>query len=132
MIGLALVLRDMVHSTLGVRWAMAGIFVGAGLSALLAPPALVIASATAFLVSELADLGVYAPMRGRFPASAVLASGIVGAIVDSALFLLIAFGSLQYLTGQVVGKVWMSVLAALILRALVMIKPKVAAAHGQA
>src|SRR5262245_60609906 len=64
MIGLAFVLRDMVHSTLGVRWAMAAIIAGAGLSGLLAPPALVIASATAFLVSEVADLAVYAPMRG--------------------------------------------------------------------
>src|SRR5262245_61385872 len=78
MIGLALALRDMVHSTLGARWAIAGIIVGAGLSGLLAPPTLVMASATAFLVSEIADLVVYAPMRGRFPASAILASGTVG------------------------------------------------------
>ena len=131
MIGLALVLRDMVHSTLGVRWAIAGIIVGAGLSGFLAPPALVIASAVAFLVSEAADLAVYAPMRARFPSSAVLASGIVGAIVDSALFLFIAFGSFQYLTGQVVGKVWMSALAALILRAVYLARPRVTAVGGE-
>jgi len=131
MIGLALVLRDMVHSTLGVRWAIVGILVGAGLSGFLAPPALVIASGVAFLVSEFADLAVYAPMRERFPSSAVLASGVVGAIVDSALFLLIAFGSLQFLAGQVVGKVWMSILAALILRAFYFARLRSIAGHAR-
>jgi uncharacterized PurR-regulated membrane protein YhhQ (DUF165 family) len=118
MIGLALVLRDAVHATLGVRWSIAAIIAGAALSGFLAPAALVIASAVAFLFSELADLSVYAPMRKRFPASAVFASGVVGSIVDSILFLSLAFGSLQYLAGQVVGKVWMSILAAVLLRAI--------------
>jgi uncharacterized PurR-regulated membrane protein YhhQ (DUF165 family) len=116
MIGLALVLRDAVHSTLGARWSVAAILAGAAFSAVLAPATLVVASAVAFLFSELADLSIYAPMRKRYPASAVLASGFIGAIVDSVLFLAIAFGSLQFLAGQVIGKVWMSVLAALLLR----------------
>jgi uncharacterized PurR-regulated membrane protein YhhQ (DUF165 family) len=117
-VGLALVLRDMVHSALGVRWAFFAIVAGAALSSLLAPPALVLASVVAFLLSETADLLVYAPLRERWPSSAVLASGVAGAVVDSCLFLFIAFGSLQYVTGQVVGKLWMSVAAALLLRLL--------------
>ena len=116
MVGLALVLRDLVHSTLGGRWALYAIVTGTALSAFLAPPALVIASAVAFLASELADLAIYAPMRERWPAGAMLASGVAGAVVDSVLFLFIAFGSLQYAPGQVVGKLWMSVIAAVILR----------------
>jgi len=108
--GLALVLRDAVHSWLGAAWSVLAIVVGAALSAWLSPSALVLASATAFLFSELADLAVYAPLRRRYPASAVIASGIAGSIVDSLLFLTIAFGSLQYLWGQVLGKFWMSLL----------------------
>lgn len=119
MVGLALVLRDLVHSTLGGRWALLAIVLGAGLSAFLAPPALVLASAVAFLFSEMADFAVYAPMRGRWPAGAMLASGVAGAIVDSVLFLFIAFGSLQFVSGQIVGKLWMSVIAAILLRTVI-------------
>jgi uncharacterized PurR-regulated membrane protein YhhQ (DUF165 family) len=111
MIGLALVLRDLVQRRLGFPWAVAAILAGAALSALLAPPALVLASATAFLLSELADLGVYTPLqRHRFMA-AVIASSLVGLVIDSAVFLYLAFGSLDYLPGQVVGKAWMVLLA---------------------
>jgi uncharacterized PurR-regulated membrane protein YhhQ (DUF165 family) len=110
-IGLALVLRDIVHRELGARWAVAAILAGAGLSALLAPTALVVASAAAFLLSELADLAVYAPLSRRRLVAAVVASGAVGAVVDSAVFLLLAFGSLAYLPGQVVGKLWATALA---------------------
>jgi queuosine precursor transporter len=111
MIGLALVLRDIVHERMGARAAMAAILIGGALSFLIAPPALAIASTAAFLLSEMADLGVYAPLRKRRLGLAVLASGVVGAAVDSAVFLWLAFGSLEYLPGQVVGKVWMSVIA---------------------
>ena len=107
MIGLALVLRDLVQRRLGVLWAVGAILAGAALSALLAPPSLVLASAVAFLLSELADLGVYTPLqRHRFMA-AVIASSLVGLVIDSAVFLYLAFGSLDYLAGQVVGKAWM-------------------------
>jgi len=43
---------------------------------------------------------------------AVLLSGIAGAVVDSILFLYLAFGSLDYLLGQVIGKLYASVLFA--------------------
>ena len=111
MIGLALVLRDLVQRRLGVGWAAGAILAGAALSALLAPPALVIASALAFLLSELADLAVYTPLQKRRLVLAVLASGAVGLVVDSVVFLYVAFGSLDYLAGQVVGKAWMVLLA---------------------
>lgn len=113
--GLALVLRDAVHAWLGAGWSIVAIAVGAALSAWLSPTALVLASAAAFLFSELADLAVYAPLRRRFPASAVIASGLAGSVVDSLLFLTIAFGSLQYLPGQVLGKFWMSLIAGVII-----------------
>ncbi|CDZ55055.1 VUT family protein [Neorhizobium galegae] len=108
MAGLALVLRDVVHERFGAKIAIAAIGVGAALSVVLAPPALAVASAAAFLLSELADLAVYAPLRERRLYLAVLLSGVVGSIVDSAVFLLLAFGSLDFIAGQVLGKVWMT------------------------
>ena len=44
------------------------------------------ASVMAFFFSELADLIVYTPMRKRWPAWAVMVSGLIGSIVDSAIF----------------------------------------------
>ena len=112
MIGAALVLRDMVQRRLGKSWSLAAIAAGTILSAAIALPALVLASATAFLVSELADFAVYTPLQKRRLVLAVFLSGIVGSAVDSIVFLYIAFGDLQFLPGQIIGKVLM-VMAAL-------------------
>ena len=111
MIGLALVLRDVVQESLGRRWAAAAVVLGAGLSFGLAPAALAVASGVAFLFSEAADMAVYTPLRERALGWAVVLSGLAGSIVDSALFLLLAFGSLDFMAGQVVGKMWMSLVA---------------------
>ena len=108
LVGMALVLRDMIHQIAGWKWAVAAIAIGAAISWLISPAALVIASVSAFALSEFADLAVYAPLRRRGLALAVAASGVVGAAVDSAVFLLIAFGSLDFIAGQIVGKMWMT------------------------
>jgi uncharacterized PurR-regulated membrane protein YhhQ (DUF165 family) len=111
MAGAALVLRDLVQRRLGVGIASLAIVAGAGLSALLAPAALVVASATAFLLSELADLAVYTPLARRGLVAAVVASGMVGLVVDSMVFLWLAFGSFEFLLGQIVGKAWLVLLS---------------------
>jgi uncharacterized PurR-regulated membrane protein YhhQ (DUF165 family) len=111
MAGIALVLRDLVQRRLGLAAASLAIVAGAALSALLAPPALVLASATAFLLSEFADLAVYTPLARRRLVIAVAASGAVGLVVDSIVFLWLAFGSLDFLGGQVIGKAWMVLLS---------------------
>lgn len=101
--GAALALRDLVQDSLGRGWAIAAIVIGAGLSYFVSP-AFALASGAAFLLSEAADLWVYTPLRKRNWYGAVLASNAVGLVVDSALFLLIAFGSLEFIAGQIVGK----------------------------
>ena len=68
--------------------------------------ALVLASGAAFLLSELADFVVYTPLQRRGLLLAVVASSVVGLVVDSLVFLTLAFGSLEFLAGQVVGKAW--------------------------
>lgn len=115
MIGAGLVLRDAVQQLLGMRWAVAAIACGVALSAIVAPPALVVASAVAFALAETLDLAVYTPLRKRNLTLAVIASGAVGAVADSAAFLAIAFGSLEFIEGQILGKMWMTLAAAAIL-----------------
>jgi len=112
--GLAFTFRDLVHERLGVAGAIVAIILGALLSWWISP-AFALASATAFLFSELCDLAVYAPLRQRHWLGAVMASNVVGLVVDSALFLWLAFGSLTFLPGQVVGKAWMTALAVVLL-----------------
>ncbi len=111
MIGIALVLRDLVQRRLGVEFGLAAVVAGAAISALLAPPALVLASAAAFLLSEFADFAVYTPLARRRLVLAVLASSLLGLVVDSIVFLWLAFGSLDFLAGQIVGKLWLVMLA---------------------
>lgn len=108
--GLAFVLRDLVRETLGRWWLVPAILLGALLSYFISP-AFALASALAFLLSESADALVYEPLRKRGYTLAVIGSNIAGAVVDSALFLWLAFGSLDYVEGQVIGKLWMTVLA---------------------
>ena len=117
-VGVALVLRDMVQFFLGRRVSVGAMLVGALLSYFVAP-SLAFASAAAFLLSESADLLVYTPMirRGRVVA-AVFASSTVGLVVDSVVFLTLAFGSLEFIEGQIIGKLWMTAFAAAVIWAL--------------
>jgi queuosine precursor transporter len=111
MVGAALVLRDLVQRRLGVLMSALAILFGSALSSVFAPPSLVLASASAFLLSEFADLVVYTPLARRRLVLAIVASSCVGLVVDSAVFLWLAFGSLDFLTGQIVGKIWMVLLS---------------------
>jgi hypothetical protein len=107
MVGLALVLRDLARESVGRGAVLAAIAVGTVLSYLLADPALAAASAAAFAVAETMDFVVYEPLRKRGLLIAMLASNAVGLLADSLLFLKLAFGSFEYLPGQILGKAWM-------------------------
>lgn len=108
--GLAFTARDLVQDTLGKRAVGVAIGLGTVASALVSPQ-LALASGSAFLVSELADFAVYTPLRerGRW-LWAVAASNTVGLVLDSGLFLVLAFGPLwvAYLPGQIAGKTLMT------------------------
>ncbi|MEJ7871736.1 MAG: VUT family protein [Rubrobacteraceae bacterium] len=107
--GLAFCLRDLAQEKIGKLGVFAAILIGAGLSAFLSP-GLALASGVAFLVSEMLDFAVYTPLRKRAWLGAVAASNVVGAVADSVIFLALAFGSQEFLAGQVVGKLWVTVL----------------------
>lgn len=115
--GFTLALRDGVQDTLGRRWVIGLVVAGAVLSFALSAPTIAVASGVAFLVAELADFAVYTPLRARAQvgdrrwAGAVIVSNIVGAVIDTALFVGIAFGAaavMPAMGGQLVGKTWAS------------------------
>jgi hypothetical protein len=113
-VGLSFWLRDEVQDRLGRRWIVAGILVGAGLSALLSPQ-LALASGSAFLFSETLDTLVYTPLRSRNRYLAVAVSNTLGALADTALFLALAGLPMLLLWGNWVGKLEMIVPALLIM-----------------
>lgn len=112
MIGAALALRDAVHEVAGRHAVLACIVVGAGLSLTFSPSALAVASALAFLLSETADWLVYSRFRAKGMALAVMASGVVGAVLDSLLFSYLAFGIVKWAPGLILAKLYASMIFA--------------------
>lgn len=109
-IGLAFFLRDLVQRRLGIAASLGAIATGAALSVAIASPEIVLASTAAFLLSELVDFGVYTSLRQRNFTLAVTVSGLVAVVVDSSVFLWLAYGSAEFLLAQIVGKLWMILL----------------------
>ena len=114
-IGVALVLRDFVQEHLGWRSATVAILAGGVLSLIFSPPALAIASAAAFVISELANQLVYTPLRKKHRPGAVAVSQVVGAAVDSFLFVFIAFGTFEFGAGQTVAKIYAGLAVAVLM-----------------
>jgi uncharacterized PurR-regulated membrane protein YhhQ (DUF165 family) len=113
--GLAFTARDILQELAGKRVALVAIGLGTVLALAVAGPHLAFASAAAFCASELVDLAVYGPIVRRSFLAAVLASNVAGLVIDSVAFLWLAFGSLVFLPGQILGKVWMTLLALAVL-----------------
>lgn len=117
MIGLALVIRDWLHEVAGWRWSVVAVVLGALLSLVFSPPAIAAASGIAFMYAEIGDLVIYSRLRYRGKILAVMASQVVGAALDSAIFVLIAFGSLQFSAGTTLAKIYAGAAVSLILYA---------------
>ncbi|MFJ8812919.1 VUT family protein [Amycolatopsis thermoflava] len=79
-------------------------------SLIVAPPRLVLASATAFLVAELVDWWLYTRRR-RSRSAAIAVSNLGGLVADSVVFVPWAFESLALLPGQLAGKALATVAA---------------------
>jgi len=119
--GLALLLRDAVQDAAGRLAVLVAISVGGAVSWVMSTPALAVASVAAFLVSELSDMAVYAPLRRKGWARAVLASNLVGSVLDTVVFLALAgFGlTVAGVAGQLVGKVlWATLLPIVMVKAV--------------
>lgn len=117
--GLAFILRDLVQDKAGRTWVATLIVAGGALSFLMCAPfisgpqtgpatwwRIALASMTAFLLSEATDFAVYTPLRRRGYIRAAVASNVVGATLDTAVFLSIAGIPLKAaFAGQMVGKI---------------------------
>ena len=117
-VGAAFLFRDLVDRLLGKAAVVLAIVAGAALSWWIGDAAsipggyvsIAVASGIAFLASETLDLGVFTALERRFT-TAVVASNIAATLLDSWLFLTLAFGSLSFFWGQVVGKSWITLAA---------------------
>lgn len=103
-VGIGLTFRDLVHDRYGACGVAAGIIAGAGLSAVFASPRIAVACVVAFTISEALDTLVYTRLRHRTRTGAVAASNMAGLVVDSVLFVPLAFGGFAALPGQITGK----------------------------
>lgn len=104
--GLTFVLRDAVQDGLGRLTSLALVAISGAVSYAIADPFIALASAVAFLAAEVSDLAIYTPLRERGYVRAAVASNVVGALVDTALFLWIAGFPITggVFAGQMVGK----------------------------
>ncbi|WHO20719.1 VUT family protein [Agrobacterium tumefaciens] len=110
--GLSFILRDLVQEALGIICAIVAVLIGGIIAAVIASPVLAMASVTAFLIAETADLLVFTKLRRRGLVLASVISSVIGLVLDSLIFVQIAFGDPTYIVGQSIAKAWM-VLAAL-------------------
>lgn len=116
LIGLTFIMRDFVQAMHGRKITYMVIGAALAMSAITSfimdqGLMIVVASAAAFLISETTDTEVYTrlrlPMRYR-----VLWSGIVGGVLDSVVFVLIAGFPAIAIVGQMVVKMLLQVLGA--------------------
>lgn len=94
--GVVLVARDVVQDETHAWWLIPALITVGGLVSFgVAPPTIAAASVLAFVVSELADWAIYTPLRRHGWVVAAMVSSIIGGAIDSALFLRVAFDSVD-------------------------------------
>ena len=105
--GLAFVLRDILQRLGGLYLAIFAVVLGTLLSYKYVNPTLALAGCSAYFLSETADTVVYSILQKYNLIIAILFSAIIGLIIDSLVFLHLAFHSYQFISGQIIGKLWM-------------------------
>jgi uncharacterized PurR-regulated membrane protein YhhQ (DUF165 family) len=114
LIGIALFARDLLQEATNKKTVLIAIACGLPLSFIVGAN-VALASVVAFGFGELADFAVYDRLRKQSKNLAMIFSGLVGGIVDSMLFLYIAFGSITFWQGQIIGKTIMTLLCVVVL-----------------
>lgn len=115
-IGVALVIRDWLQQLVGFRKSVLLIPIAGGLSYVTAVgfgwtslQKIAVASVVAFLVSETVEAVLFQPLRNRSLSLGVALSATVGNLIDTWIFLTLAFGTSvvlipPYMWGTVIGK----------------------------
>src|SRR5438876_6780053 len=120
-IGGVLVLRDWLQQLRGLLWTMPLVY-SAGLASWAIGDAagwtslekIAVASVVAFTISETVEAVVFTPLRKRRLTLGVGLSATVGNVLDSYIFLALAFGSQAFFFGQFIGKSEMIALGAVL------------------
>lgn len=94
-------LRDVVQRGGGRILGIVAILIAAGISWWISNPIIAVASGGTFLISESCDFLIYTPLQRRWFVPAVVASGIVAAVVDSLVFL--EWSGIGYGHGELAG-----------------------------
>ena len=103
LVGFVFVARDFAQREVG-HYVLAAMAIGVSISYFMASPQVAIASAAAFLVSEIADWAVYSFTR-RPLSQRILYSSIVGTPIDSVVFLgMVGFLSLAGAAAMTLSK----------------------------
>lgn len=126
LIGFALFARDLLQERAGRRIVLVAILLGLPLSALV-NPAVAVASTVAFAVSEFTDFAIYDRIRAYSKTLGMIVSGVVGGVVDSLLFLQLAFGSIMFWQGQVIGKIGMTLICVLTVKGIHVLSQRMSA-----
>ena len=134
LVGVMISVRDALHEQVGIKGTLLAILIGSAISSSLAPPALAVASGATMVVAESADALVYQRLRRRGRVLAAAASNIVSSLLDSAVFLLIAFGvnaTTQGAPALTIGKFEVSLLTLTIMALALRARPSVGRATQQ-
>jgi len=109
LIGIALLTRDYVQEKFGKSITLIAILIGIVVSYQI-NSSVATASAIAFCLSEFTDFAIYTQIKERSKILAVVISGVIGGVIDSFVFLQLAFQSTQFWQGQVIGKTMMALI----------------------
>jgi len=126
--GFTLLARNLGQDVIGRPRIIALMLLGIGISWWLATPALAVASAAAFAISETTDMAIYTPLRKHGWSVAALCAAAVSGIVDTVVFLRVAGFPLTWgtVTGQVLVKFGVSAVAVVgagVIRHAVLLQP---------
>lgn len=102
--GLAFTFRNLLQDAYGRAAVLGAIAAGTGVAWLIASPRIATASMFAFAASECTAFVVYTVLRHRSRLVAVGLANTAGLLVDSALFVSVAFATWTALPGQIAGK----------------------------
>ncbi len=105
-------LRDVVQRGGGRLLGIVAILLAALVSWWVSNPTIAVASGGTFLISESLDFAVYTPLQRRWFVPAVVASGIVAAVVDSLVFL--KWAGIPYGHGALAGLIVAKLLVVLV------------------
>lgn len=109
--GCAFVLRDVLQRLSGLYTSLVAVITGTFISYLYVEPGIALAGCLAYFSSEISDTIIYSFLQKYNLILAIIVSASVGLIIDSLVFLRLAFHSYTFLDGQIIGKLWMVILS---------------------